>query len=41
MNVALWLVQVLLSVLFLFAGGSKFVVPVEELTKQMPPPGWC
>ena len=41
MNVALWIVQVLLSVLFLFAVGSKFVVPVEELTKQMPSiPGW-
>jgi len=36
MNVALWIVQVLLALLFLFAGGSKFVVPVEELTKQMP-----
>jgi len=41
MNIALWIVQGLLAALFLFAGGSKFVVPVEELTKQMPSiPGW-
>ncbi|MDZ4347169.1 MAG: DoxX family protein [Candidatus Binatia bacterium] len=41
MNLTLWIVQTLLAALFLFAGGSKFVVPVEELTKQMPSiPGW-
>jgi len=36
MNVALWIVQVLLGVLFVFAGAMKFVMPVEEMTKQMP-----
>jgi uncharacterized membrane protein YphA (DoxX/SURF4 family) len=41
MNVALWIVQVLLAALFLFAGGSKFIMSVEEMTKQMPSlPGW-
>ena len=41
MNVALWIVQGLLAALFLFAGVMKFVMPVEEMTKQMPGmPGW-
>jgi uncharacterized membrane protein YphA (DoxX/SURF4 family) len=35
---ALWIVQGLLAVLFLFAGGVKLVLPVEEMTKQMPIP---
>jgi hypothetical protein len=35
-NRALWVVQILLAALFLFAGGAKFVVPVEEMTKGMP-----
>jgi uncharacterized membrane protein YphA (DoxX/SURF4 family) len=34
----LWIVQGLLAVLFLFAGGMKLVLPVEEMTKQMPLP---
>jgi uncharacterized membrane protein YphA (DoxX/SURF4 family) len=36
MTYALWTVQVLLALLFLFAGGMKLVMPIEELTKQMP-----
>ena len=36
MNVALWIVQVLLAALFVFAGAMKFIMPVEEMTKQMP-----
>jgi hypothetical protein len=40
MNAALWVVQGLLALLFLFAGGMKLVMPIEELTKQMPLPGW-
>jgi len=39
MNRALWIVQGLLALLFLFAGGMKLVLPIEELTKQMPLPG--
>lgn len=40
MNVALWIVQVLLAAEFIFSGVMKFVTPVEEMTKQMPLPGW-
>lgn len=42
MNIALWIVQALLGLLFLFAGGVKLITPIEELTKQMPLalPGW-
>ncbi|HEV2054360.1 MAG TPA: DoxX family protein [Methylomirabilota bacterium] len=39
MNLALWIVQGLLALLFLFTGGMKLVMPLEELTKQMPLPG--
>jgi len=41
-NYALWIVQVLLALEFLFAGVMKFVIPIEEMTKQMPIalPGW-
>jgi hypothetical protein len=38
-NVALWIVQGLLALLFLFAGGMKLIMPIEEMTKQMPMPG--
>jgi uncharacterized membrane protein YphA (DoxX/SURF4 family) len=38
MNVALWIAQGLLALLFLFAGGMKLVLPIEELIKQMPLP---
>ncbi|HEV8340785.1 MAG TPA: DoxX family protein [Candidatus Binatia bacterium] len=42
MNVALWIAQGLLAVIFLFAGGMKLVMPIEEMMKQMPLPlpGW-
>ncbi|HEX9880104.1 MAG TPA: DoxX family protein [Candidatus Binatia bacterium] len=39
MNKALWTAQILLALLFLFAGGIKLILPVEEMTKQMPMPG--
>ena len=39
MNIALWIVQALLAALFLFAGGMKLIMPIEEITKQMPLPG--
>ncbi len=39
MTYALWIVQGLLALLFLFAGGMKLVLPIEEMTKQMPLPG--
>jgi DoxX-like family len=36
---ALWIVQGLLALLFLFAGSMKLIVPIEMLTAQMPLPG--
>jgi uncharacterized membrane protein YphA (DoxX/SURF4 family) len=38
-NYALWTVQGLLAFLFLFAGGMKLLLPIEEMTKQIPLPG--
>jgi uncharacterized membrane protein YphA (DoxX/SURF4 family) len=42
MNIVLWIIQALLAALFLFAGGMKLVMPVEDILKQMPLPlpGW-
>ncbi len=37
MNIALWIIQVLLAVLFLFAGGTKLVLPIETLTSMGSP----
>ena len=39
MNVALWIAQGLLAALFLFAGGTKLILPIEEMTKDLPMPG--
>ena len=39
MSNALWIAQGLLAAVFLFAGGIKLYLPIEELTKQMPVPG--
>ena len=39
MTYALWIVQGLLALIFLFAGGMKLVMPLEALTGEMPPPG--
>ena len=36
MNILLWIVQILLALLFLFAGTSKFLIPAEEMAKNMP-----
>jgi len=38
-NVALWVIQVLLALLFLFAGSMKFIIPIEVMTKQVALPG--
>src|SRR6476660_10180777 len=35
----LWVVQVLLAALFLFAGWFKLVAPIAEMTRQLPMPG--
>jgi hypothetical protein len=36
MTRVLWTIQVLLALLFLFAGGAKLVLPMAEMTKQTP-----
>ena len=40
MNRALWIVQWLLALLFLWAGMMKLVVPLEQLAGPVPLPGW-
>lgn len=45
MTYALWIVQVLLALLFLFAGGTKLVLPPDVLASMGSPnqiqlPGW-
>src|SRR5258708_19398158 len=40
MNVVLWILQSLLAALFMFAGVMKFIMPIEEMTKQIALPGW-
>src|SRR5260370_23093797 len=38
---ALWIIQTLLGLLFIFSGGMKFVMSVAEMTNDMPSmPGW-
>ena len=36
MNVILWILQILLGLLFLFAGVTKFIFSVEEMNAQAP-----
>jgi hypothetical protein len=38
-NYALWIVQGLLALLFLFAGGTKLVLPLDALKGPVPLPG--
>ena len=40
MNYALWGVQGVLALLFLWAGGVKLVLPLEQLTGPVSLPGW-
>lgn len=40
MSVVLWILQGLVALVFLFAGGMKLILPIEELTAQLPLPGW-
>ncbi|HEX6717367.1 MAG TPA: DoxX family protein [Pyrinomonadaceae bacterium] len=45
MNILLWIIQILLTLLFLFSGGTKLVLPAETLQAMGPPnqiifPGW-
>lgn len=45
MNIVLWILQVLLALLFLFAGGTKLIMPLDVLMQAGSPnqvmlPGW-
>ena len=45
MNILLWILQILLALLFLFAGGTKFYYTIEQMRAMGPPnqilfPGW-
>jgi len=45
MNILLWIIQVLLTLEFLLAGGVKLIIPPAKLQAQAPPgaivfPGW-
>jgi uncharacterized membrane protein YphA (DoxX/SURF4 family) len=37
MNIALWIIQVLLALLFLFAGGMKLIIPPDVLASMGSP----
>ena len=39
-NVALWIVQGVLAALFLFAGGAKLVLPLDQMVGPVALPGW-
>ena len=40
MTYALWIVQGLLALVFLFAGGTKLVLPLDQLQGPVSIPGW-
>ena len=45
MNILLWIIQILLALLFLFAGSTKFYYTIEQMRAMGPPnqilfPGW-
>jgi uncharacterized membrane protein YphA (DoxX/SURF4 family) len=42
MNILLWIIQSLLSLLFIFAGVMKFLMPIADMQKGAPVvfPGW-
>jgi uncharacterized membrane protein YphA (DoxX/SURF4 family) len=37
MNILLWIIQILMALLFLFAGGMKLFIPADVLQSQAPP----
>ena len=39
MKYALWILQGLLAALFIFAGVMKLIMPIAEMTREMPLPG--
>jgi uncharacterized membrane protein YphA (DoxX/SURF4 family) len=39
-NVTLWVIQGLLAALFLFAGSTKLILPIEAMAGPVALPGW-
>ena len=39
LNVTLWIVQALLAIVYLFSGSMKLIMPIEEMTRDVPLPG--
>jgi hypothetical protein len=37
MNILLWVIQILLALTFLFAGGTKLIIPFDKLVAMGPP----
>lgn len=37
MNILLWILQIIMALLFLFAGVTKFIFDLKEMAKQGPP----
>src|SRR5712691_6350285 len=37
MNIVLWIIQALLALLFLFAGGTKLILSIEQMQAMGPP----
>ena len=37
MNIALWIIQILLALLYLFAGGTKLVLSIEQMSAMGSP----
>jgi uncharacterized membrane protein YphA (DoxX/SURF4 family) len=37
MNIVLWIIQILLALLFLFAGGTKLVIPYDKMMEMGSP----
>jgi DoxX-like family len=40
LNVVLWIIQGLLALVFLFAGGVKLIMPIAAMAKQVALPVW-
>lgn len=40
LNAILWIIQGVLALVFLFAGGVKLILPVAAMAKQVALPGW-
>lgn len=40
MNITLWIIQIVLAALFLFAGGMKLVLPLEQMQGPVALPLW-